>query len=90
MIQYSTGKGKKNRSADVVILQLLLNEVGITKVEPAENVPDAKTEYILSKDSPQTNIGQLPTLKIDGLSIAPLVARIEIYQKAKSKKNEIR
>lgn len=86
MIQYSTGKGKKNRSADVVALQLLLNEVDIAKIKPAENVPDANVEYILSKGSSQTNIEQLPALKVDGLSIAPLVARIEIYQKAKKMK----
>ena len=92
MIQESTGKGKKNKPVDVVMLQLLFNKFEIAKIKPAAamlasspapTASAATVEYVLVKDTKETNIEKLPKLSIDGTSTTKLSERIEAYQKAK-------
>ena len=92
MIQESTGKGKKNKPVDVVMLQLLFNKFEIAKIKraaamlansPAPTTPAATVEYVLVKDTKETDIEKLPKLSIDGTSTTKLSERIEAYQKAK-------
>jgi len=80
MIQNSTGKGRtKNRPADVITLQLLLNDAGIA----TDNI-DAS--FLISKNDTTGKTTPLAALKINGLAVSELSDRIEAYQKAKSMK----
>jgi len=82
MIQETTGKGKKNKPADVIILQLLFNELEIVK-KVIIGKSDEQTEYMLAKNTTEKDIEKLPKLMIDGKSTTKLASRIEAYQKAK-------
>lgn len=81
MIQQSTGKGKNNKSVNVIVLQLLLNDISIVKI-----VVPAGTKQKYSLDSGAKG-ETLAKLKVDGINVPELISRIEIYQQAKKMKD---
>lgn len=82
MIKHPTGKGRINRPVDVVIMQLLLNDVGLAKDlnSPSTTGPT----YVVSSDCVDGNLQPLASLAIDGLCTSDLGDRIMAYQKARS------
>ncbi len=78
MIQTSTGKGRKNKPVDVVLLQLLLNQVKIVTKDI-----NGKAEYVVHNEARTNDLKVVPKLRVDGECVSKLVERIEIYQKAK-------
>lgn len=83
MIQQSAGKGKKNKSVDVVVLQLLLNDIIIVELPSPSGASDSETKYSLNASASGE---KLVKLNVDGTNTTELAKRIEIYQTAKNMK----
>ncbi len=47
MIQEATGKGKRKKPVDIVVLQLLFNEFEIAKKKTNAGKSDEKIEYVV-------------------------------------------
>ena len=84
MLQQSVGKQKANKPVDVAIIQLLLNDTGLSTVSSPTAGPGKNDNIVIHKGAGNSVYVPLPPLKVDGKSSPELIRRIETYQKAKN------